>query len=143
MTQKATVRRWLEEAGDNGILSKTFIASYMPRAAARIQELKDEGVQISSEREGKYTRYRLVGCSAGTQKPQGPGGLSERRSHSSVASSESVASGAKGSRERLATLPVESLEGVRPVEGQPSVKAPDATSARPSLLDWDADWSAA
>jgi hypothetical protein len=43
-----------------------------PRAAARIQELKGSGVEISSEREGKYVRYRLVGVGADAG-PRSPG----------------------------------------------------------------------
>lgn len=69
MSQKATVLRMLRDAGPEGVSSKTFIAQYMPRAAARIQELKDSGENIVTERDGKYVIYKLVGQGAGT--PQG------------------------------------------------------------------------
>lgn len=65
MTQRERVLRMLEEAGPSGVRSDTFIANYMPRAAARVQELKGQGFPISSEREGKYVRWTLnVGVGA-------------------------------------------------------------------------------
>lgn len=70
MTQKERVFSMLKRAGTNGVSSKEFIASYMPRAAARIQELKDSGVEISSEREGKFCRYTLVRVGAGQSSEQ-------------------------------------------------------------------------
>lgn len=61
MTQRETVLQMLRDAGEKGIRSDEFFKAFMPRAAARIQELRDSGVEISSEREGKYVRYRLLG----------------------------------------------------------------------------------
>ena len=66
MTQRERVLSMLRSAGERGVRSDAFIAAYMPRAAARIQELRDGGVEISSEREGKYVRYRIVGVGAGS-----------------------------------------------------------------------------
>lgn len=65
MTQKARVLAILKAAGTEGVRSDHFFRSHMPRAAARIQELRDEGHNITSTREGKYTRYRLVEVGAG------------------------------------------------------------------------------
>jgi len=59
LTQKQTVLAMLKAAGKFGVRSDTYIRDYMPRAAARIQEVKDEGYNITSEREGKYTRWTL------------------------------------------------------------------------------------
>jgi hypothetical protein len=59
-TQRERVLSMLKAAGSRGVRSDEFIRDFMPRGAARIQDLKDEGVQITSEREGKYTRYRLL-----------------------------------------------------------------------------------
>ena len=59
MTQRQRILRMLEEAGPRGIRSDECIKDYMPRAAARVQELKDQGYPISSEREGKYVRWTL------------------------------------------------------------------------------------
>jgi len=72
MTQKERVLRMLKDAGPEGVRSDEFIKQYMPRGAARIQDLKDEGVFITSEREGKYTRYRLIG-NAGVDSGPAPG----------------------------------------------------------------------
>lgn len=75
VTQKARVLQMLKAAGSDGVRSDAFIREYMPRAAARVQELKDEGVEITSEREGKYVRWTLVGSSAESDaRPGTPGG---------------------------------------------------------------------
>jgi hypothetical protein len=71
MTQRETVLKMLQNAGPKGVLSKTFIAQFMPRAAARIQELRDEGVEITSEREGKYVRWTLQGHHSAARKSAG------------------------------------------------------------------------
>lgn len=60
-TQKEKVLGMLKAAGNFGVRSDTYIKEYMPRAAARIKELREEGYEITSEREGKYTRWTLVG----------------------------------------------------------------------------------
>lgn len=65
MTQRETVLRMLKRAGSEGVRSDAFFEAHLPRAAARILELKDEGYEISSEREGKFVRYALVERSAG------------------------------------------------------------------------------
>jgi hypothetical protein len=71
VTQRERIHSMLRAAGTKGVSSKAFIANYMPRAAARIQELKDSGVEISSEREGKYVRYRVVGSGSGNRWADG------------------------------------------------------------------------
>ena len=60
-SQKDRVLSMLKAAGKFGVRSDTYIAEFMPRAAARIKELRDEGYEISSEREGKFVRWTLVG----------------------------------------------------------------------------------
>jgi hypothetical protein len=66
VTQRKRVLRILKDAGPKGVSSKTFIESYLPRAAARVRELKDEGYEIRSEREerSQFVRYYLVSESA-------------------------------------------------------------------------------
>ena len=59
MTQKQRILAMLK-AHPEGIRSDSFFKNFMPRAAARIQELKDEGFDITSEREGKFVLYRLI-----------------------------------------------------------------------------------
>lgn len=65
MSQKARVLQELRTAGKRGVRSDQFFSAHMPRGAARIKDLRDEGYEITSEREGKYVRYFLnVGISA-------------------------------------------------------------------------------
>lgn len=59
MTQRDHVLKMLRAAGSSGLSSDVFLAAHLPRAAARICELKALGYSISSEREGKFVRYRL------------------------------------------------------------------------------------
>lgn len=80
MTQKQKVLAMLKAAGSFGVRSDAYIRDFMPRAAARIKELRDEGYNITSEREGKYTRWTLqtqrserdVRQHADAKPPQGP-----------------------------------------------------------------------
>jgi len=72
-TQSERVLSMLRVAGKQGIRSDQFFHCGMPRGAARIRDLKDEGVDIESVREGKYTRYTLkgnVGASAGSARDE-------------------------------------------------------------------------
>lgn len=64
MTQREVILRMLKRAGSEGVRSDAFFEAHLPRAAARILELKDEGHEITTEREGKFVRYRIVGGSA-------------------------------------------------------------------------------
>ena len=54
MTQRERVLRILKEAGEDGVHSFEFYEAGMPRAAARIGELRDAGYTITSTHE----RYR-------------------------------------------------------------------------------------
>lgn len=65
MTQRETVLQALKDAGDTGIHSFDFLQVGIPRAAARIRELREMGYTISSVRErlngeAEGVRYRLV-----------------------------------------------------------------------------------
>jgi len=113
MNQRQRVLKMLTDAGPKGVSSKTFIESYLPRAAARIQELKDEGVPITTEREGKYVRY-FVGVGSGL-KPQTSASLA--RPDSGERST--------GGRERA------------------EVASGAASRSVPSMFDPDVDWTAA
>lgn len=55
----------LKDAGSEGVRSDAFVAAYMPRAAARIKELRDSGYKISSEHEKQFVRYRLESAGNG------------------------------------------------------------------------------
>lgn len=69
MTQRERVLKMLRDAGMEGVRSDTFVAAYMPRAAARIKELRDAGYNISSTHERQFVRYVLeesAGVGAGT-----------------------------------------------------------------------------
>jgi hypothetical protein len=114
MTQRQRVLKMLTDAGPKGVSSRTFIGSYLPRAAARIQELKDEGVPITTEREGKYVRY-FVGVGAGCPSACDAG--------ESQAASVDSGEGFTGGRERAE---VASGAIARPV---------------PSMFDADVEWA--
>lgn len=75
MTQKERILAMLKAHGSDGVGSDLFIKNFMPRAAARVQELKEQGYAISSEREGKYVRWTLnVGSSTeGSTRPRTEG----------------------------------------------------------------------
>lgn len=65
MTQKMTVYRALQDAGDRGVHSFEFLELGIPRAAARIHELQQEGHTITSTRcrykgEAEGSLYKLV-----------------------------------------------------------------------------------
>lgn len=68
MTQRAKVLRLLNTQPD-GVCSTTFLASYIPRAAARINELRNDGYEIVTEpcryrwhdHDTRQVQYRLVG----------------------------------------------------------------------------------
>lgn len=61
VSQKLRILALLQSAGEEGISSRWFIQNYLPRAAARVQELKEARWEITSEREGGFCRYTLVG----------------------------------------------------------------------------------
>lgn len=84
MTQRQRVLKMLKEAGPKGIRSDKFFEAYLPRAAARILELKQEGYEITSEHVHPFVVYRLVevGAGAEAEEPRRPG-------HTSVDLSES------------------------------------------------------
>lgn len=72
-TQKEIVLRELRCHRD-GVRSDLFLWIEIPRAAARIAELKKEGYNISSTREKQFCRYILhenveEGRSAGRERP--------------------------------------------------------------------------
>jgi helix-turn-helix protein len=78
VTQCDRVLSMLKAAGSRGVRSDTFYEAYLPRAAARIRDLKDQGYEIASEREGKFCRYTLVRIGSGGSAPQGQAAAEER-----------------------------------------------------------------
>lgn len=66
MTQRETILRMLEEAGDRGVTGNTFYANFLPRFPARIHELKKQGhnIQRFPTEEPNVFLYRLVKVSA-------------------------------------------------------------------------------
>ena len=129
MTQKQRVLAMLRAAGSFGVRSDTYLAEYIPRAAARIKELREEGYEITSEREKQFTRYTLVGVGAvGGADPKGDAFLRPPVDGCADSSEE-------GSRRN------------DPVDrGELAVDIKDRRSRRPptpSMFDYDADWEAA
>jgi hypothetical protein len=59
MTQRECVYSMLKTAGSKGVRSDEFFKAYMPRAGARIYELRAEGHEITSEPERQFVRYTL------------------------------------------------------------------------------------
>lgn len=140
MTQKATVRRTLE-AHPEGVRSDYFFALHIPRAAARIQELKDEGVPIDTKREGKYVRWTLAGIGADAERSAGDREAAERapglcgRTRRQMVSVDSGERGLAGV-EVGAGGPAHTNVETGPC-GPTSVPSPV-----PSMFDYDADWAA-
>jgi hypothetical protein len=122
MTQTERVLSMLRVAGKRGIRSDEFFHCGMPRGAARIRDLKDEGVQIESVREGKFVRYTLANAGADT------GSSSEKV----LATGPSLSSGPS----------VDS--GVEPTElpAPPPVQSAPPERSVPSCFDFDVDWAA-
>lgn len=124
MTQRARVLKMLQEAGTKGVRSDEFIAAYMPRAAARVKELRDEGYEITSEQERQFVRYKL---SAGS----GAGEHGVGTSSASV-DSGSGSTGGQGQPEEHTSAPD---------RHQAVDKAPGAPArVVPSMFDPDVQW---
>lgn len=72
-SQKLRILALLQSAGEEGISSLWFIQNYLPRAAARIRELREEGWDIRSERITglQYCRYTLQGGDANALRKSG------------------------------------------------------------------------
>jgi hypothetical protein len=112
----------LRSAGQRGVRSDAFFSAHMPRGAARIKDLKDQGYEITSEREGKFCRYRLESVGVG-------GGFSRE----GIDSLTTVNSGVAAAGQHSPAGPA------APPEFR---QVPPARSV-PSMFDADADWSAA
>lgn len=129
MTQRARVLRMLQEAGPKGVRSDAFYAAYLPRAGARIHELRSEGYEITSEPERQFVRYKLVGIRAeGSARPRTaePASLGE-----AVRENPSAYSGESG---------VPSPQGPAGEERRVGTAFPRSV---PPMFDVDADWDAA
>lgn len=124
MTQKATVRRTLE-AHPEGVRSDYFFALHIPRAAARVQELKNEGVPIDTKREGKYVRWTLARVRT-----------IEGRTRKECLIEPSV----EGSPDSGEGCAVGRAEPPRGSQGAGNATY-GGTSPVPSMFDYDADWS--
>lgn len=71
LTQRDRVLFELRNAGEGGVRSDVFLRLAIPRAAARVKELRDEGYEIESVHDNQYVRYilrrepgRLVGVAS-------------------------------------------------------------------------------
>jgi len=135
MTQRSRVLQMLRTAGEKGVRSDEFYKAYMPRAGARIHELRSEGHEITSEQERQFVRYRLVGMGGGAPVAS-PASLDCCGEFSGVASSHSGerCTGDQDQAEGPSSAPVSG----RPVEVVSGVPARSV----PSFFDYDADWAA-
>lgn len=98
-TQKEQVLSMLTAAGSWGLRSDVFLTHRIPRAAARINELRQDGYEISSEHEKQFVRYVLLGEPPRADAGSGAGALPQQagsRTRASVASGESPPSPAEG-----------------------------------------------
>lgn len=59
-SQKEKVLWMLFCAGRKGVSSKTFYQEFLPRASARIYDLREDGYTIIAKPDGKYKRYILL-----------------------------------------------------------------------------------
>lgn len=60
VSQKQRILQMLEEAGSTGVTGNQFYAACLPRFAARIKELRDQGHDISTRRiDGNHFVYTL------------------------------------------------------------------------------------
>ena len=60
VSQKQRILQMLEEAGSNGVTGNQFYAACLPRFAARIKELRDQGYSITTRRiDGNHFVYTL------------------------------------------------------------------------------------
>jgi hypothetical protein len=59
LSQRDRVLYALRDAGEAGVRSDVFLGLSIPRAAARVCELREQGYEIASERERQFVRYRL------------------------------------------------------------------------------------
>ena len=65
LTQRERVLSMLTEAGDEGVPTASFLREMIPRFSARIEELREAGHTIRSERVSSGSwRYTLVGDEA-------------------------------------------------------------------------------
>lgn len=74
VSQKQRILQMLEEAGSNGVTGNQFYAACLPRFAARIKELRDQGYSITTRRiDGNHFVYTLrSGESEGRSANCGP-----------------------------------------------------------------------
>lgn len=77
-SQKERVLAMLRTYGKYGVRSDRFLEVGIPRAAARILELRNEGHEISGERDKQFVRYYLAnsaGFGTGVPPPRGTEGV--------------------------------------------------------------------
>lgn len=130
LTQKQKVLGMLRAAGRFGVRSDTYLAEFIPRAAARICELREDGWEITSEREHQFVRYTL----------QEQRGVADVRPVREGEANPPGASAWAGNR-------LESTKGTGQAEElgdktEVLAAAPEERSV-PSMFDPDADWNEA
>lgn len=87
MTQKERILKLLEDAGKGGITGTELYEAYLPRAAARIHELKAEGHRITPSPENGTVRYVLE---RGTGSPRVAAGNSPQGERSSETTTDTA-----------------------------------------------------
>ena len=141
MTQKQKVLAMLKAAGSFGVRSDTYLQDYIPRAAARIKELREEGWDIQSEREHQYVRYTLVGSSAGMKCD--PVGIPGDPTPDGVAPVDKIGRFRDQGALRPASVASSEAELTASQLTPGASGEPGTPRSIPSFFDSDADWEAA
>jgi hypothetical protein len=117
----------LKAAGKRGVRSDEFFRVGLPRGVARIYDLRQRGIEIEDEPEGKYKRFRLAGVGAETE-----------RSNVACADGERAPGLCREASQREASVD----SGERFTGGHGRAEAASGAVARsvPSMFDADVSW---
>lgn len=127
-TQKERTLSMLKAAGGWGLRSDVFLQHRIPRAAARVGELRQDGYEITSEHERQFVRYVLVSEPPRADAGHRAGGRGERLGPSGIGSGRTGAANATPS-----PVSGESPQPSRQAPGEPpalfELPAPEPLSA--------------
>lgn len=128
-TQKQKVLSMLTAAGSWGLRSDVFLGHRIPRAAARINELRQDGYEISSEHEKQFVRYILLGDagSGAGLPPARKGRVGASAASGDVGHRAGPISGSE------APAGVSQTEGTSPVSGDVGIGVGSAAGVSPAM----------